>query len=100
MRDTLCQITAQYYENYADSPTPHWKPKGSQIFTIMVDSDDFMYCPEVAIQTIEELLLEESNSHCKYEYREHELIFSTPYQLSSDKFDNIFRKKAVIYHSK
>ena len=22
------RITTQYYENYSDSQTPHWKPKG------------------------------------------------------------------------
>jgi hypothetical protein len=100
MRDTICQITAQYYENYSDSVNPHWKPKGSQLFTIMVDADDFMYSPEIAIQTIEELLFQESNSHCRFEYREHELIFSTPHTLSSDKFEDIFSKKSELYYSK
>jgi len=100
MRDTICQITAQYYENYSDSVNPNWKPKGSQLFTIMVDANDFMYCREVAIQTIEELLFKESDSHCRFEYREHELIFSTPHMLSSDKFADIFSKKAELYYSK
>ena len=100
MRDTICQIKTQYSENYSDSATPYWKPKGSHMFTVMVDLDDFMYCSEAAIQTIEELLLEESNSHCKYEYREHELIFTTPHMLSSDKFEDIFSKKAELYYSK
>jgi DNA-binding ferritin-like protein len=38
---TLCQITAQYYENYSDTETPHWKPKGGQVFNLMVDAHVF-----------------------------------------------------------
>ncbi len=28
------RIFTQYYENYSDSQTPHWKPKGGQTFII------------------------------------------------------------------
>ncbi len=94
MRDTICQITAQYYENYSDSATPYWKPKGSHLFTIMVDSDDFFYSEDVCIDAIKVLLEAESNPLCKYEYVTHELIFSTPTVLDSYKFEQVFTEKA------
>ena len=39
------RITTQYYENYSDSQTPHWKPKGGQTFIIKdIEGDMIMYC--------------------------------------------------------
>ena len=94
MRDTICQITAQYYENYSDSETPHWKAKGSHLFTVMVDSDDFCYAEDVCISTIMDMLKSESDSHQRFEYISHELIFSTPTLLDSYKFEQVFTEKA------
>ena len=98
MRDTICQITAQYYENYSDSATPYWKPKGSHMFTVMVDSDDFCYAEDVCISTIMEMLKSEGNNHEKFEYVSHELIFQKPTELSIEKFEQIFSVKAKEYY--
>lgn len=90
--NTLCQITTQYYENYGDSKNPHWKPKGSQLFTIDVDSDSFMYVEDNCIKAIKSLLEDQSNNHCRYEYISHELIFSKPIELKGfeEKLESIF----------
>jgi hypothetical protein len=93
MEKTLCQITAQYYENYSDSETPHWKPKGGQVFTLMVDSDDFLYGSEVCIEAIQELLAKESDWHSKYEYLDYELIFARPIVLDETEFENSLTQK-------
>ena len=81
--DNLVQITTQYYENYNDSGVgePHWKPKGEQIFKMRADSDCFFYGEEIAIAAINSLLKEQSNSHNKFEYISHEVIFSEPIEL-------------------
>ena len=100
MQTTLCQITAQYYENYAaqnedwDGKKQGWKAKGGQIFEIMVDSDDFLYCEDVCIETIKDLLAAGSDLRYKYEYVSHELIFCTPIKLNSAQFELIFTEKA------
>lgn len=92
MRDTICQITAQYYENYSDSETPHWKPKGSHLFTLMVDSDDFCYAEDVCISTIMEMLKSVCTFHERFEYVSHELIFQKPTELNSDVFETTFNE--------
>lgn len=80
---TLVHIHTQYYENYNfyDGGTPHWKPKGGHTFTMRVDDDLFLYEEDVCISAIKSLLQEESNNACRYEYVEHELIFSEPTEL-------------------
>jgi hypothetical protein len=85
---TLCQITAQYYENYGDSKNPHWKPKGGQIFNVMVDADDFMYASDSCIEAIQELLAKQSDWYSKYEYLDYELIFATPMILDENEFES------------
>jgi hypothetical protein len=81
--DTLISISAQYYENYNTSGegAPYWKPKGGQLFTLRADSDFFFYDEETCVEAIKELLERTSNAHCRYEYIEHELIFSEPIEL-------------------
>lgn len=83
---TLVRIIAQYMENYSDSNVPFWKNKGGQEFELEVNSDLFMYDEENCLKVIKALLEEKSNPHCKYEYRGHELIFSNPVKLDSNKF--------------
>jgi hypothetical protein len=39
-------VSAQYYENYSDTATPYWKPKGGVDFSFPVDSDLLMYAPQ------------------------------------------------------
>lgn len=87
MEKTLVVITAQYYENYGYSDgSDFWKPKGGQEFHIYADSDDFFYGEQFCIQAIKEMLAEESNAFARYEYLSHELIFSDPIKLDSEKF--------------
>ncbi len=39
------RIFTQYYENYSDTQTPHWKPKGGQTFIIKdIEGDMLIYC--------------------------------------------------------
>ena len=45
--DTTIRITTQYYENYGDSTSPHWKPKGGFEFMIKADADFVMYVPNL-----------------------------------------------------
>lgn len=97
---TLCQITAQYYENYSDTETPYWKPKGGQLFNLMVDPDDFMYSKEVCIEVMKDLVDSYSNGHCRYEYVSHELIFSTPVIIPDFKFEELFTEKAEAFYNK
>jgi hypothetical protein len=92
--DTICLIETQYYENYGDAQSQHWKKKGGHKFTLMVDSDDFLYEEDVCISTLKEMLESQSNSHEKFEYISHELIFSTPTKLDAEEFATIFSKKA------
>lgn len=61
-------ITAQYYENYGDSNSPHWKPKGSAEFTATVSSDMRMYVYDSDMKTaIETILAAKCNPMCRYE---------------------------------
>ena len=79
---TLCLVSTQYYENYGDSKSPHWKAKGEQIFKIYVDSDDFLYGEEYCVKAIKKCLINISDSYNRYEYLSHELIFSEPIELN------------------
>jgi len=45
-------IYTQYYENYSDTATPYWKPKGGQVFEIEnIESDLIMYADDNFITT-------------------------------------------------
>lgn len=98
---TLVQITAQYYENYAlhnddYNGVPSWKPKGGQVFTMRIDdTDNFFYYKEECVAVIKELLQEESNNFCRYEYIEHEIIFHEPVELTGfdEKLEIMLAKK-------
>jgi hypothetical protein len=81
MNDTLCHVQTQYYENYGDAQNPHWKAKGGFLFKLMVDSDDFAYQPDECILALKKCLQEASDDHQRFEYIEHELIFSKPIEL-------------------
>jgi hypothetical protein len=89
--NTLVQITTKYYENYNDSGEgePHWKPKGFQLFQMRADSDCFMYAEPIAVAAIKSLLKEYTNTHNKFEYISHKLIFSEPIELKNfyDRFN-------------
>jgi hypothetical protein len=73
------QVTAQYYENYSDTTTPYWKPKGGVDFHFPIDADVVLYAPkDVLVEVLTKMVEEQSNSYSLYEYIEHEVKFSSP----------------------
>ena len=69
------RIFTQYYENYSDSQTPHWKPKGGQTFIIKdVLGDMVTYCDDLK-EVCSNLISAKSNEHFRYEYKDHEVDF-------------------------
>ena len=73
------QVTAQYYENYSDSSTPYWKPKGGVDFHFPVDADLVLYVPKDVLENaLIKMVEEQSNGYCRYEYIDHEVKFSSP----------------------
>ena len=76
------RITTQYYENYSDSQTPHWKPKGGQTFIIKdIEGDMIMYCDNIT-EVCSNLISAKSNEHFKYEYLNHEIDFIGAEEIS------------------
>jgi len=76
------RITTQYYENYSDSQTPHWKPKGGQTFIIKdIEGDMIMYCDNLT-EVCKNLISAKTNDHVKYEYRDHEVDFIGDEEIS------------------
>ena len=47
MMNCTVKVMAQYFENYSDTKTPYWKPKGGQEFQIVIDSDTILYSDEL-----------------------------------------------------
>ena len=73
------QVTAQYYENYSDSTTPYWKPKGGVDFHFPLDADVALYAPkEELVRAITKMVEEQSNDYSRYEYIDYEMKFSKP----------------------
>jgi nucleoid-associated protein YejK len=73
------QVTAQYYENYSDTNTPHWKPKGGVDFHFPIDDEVVLYAPtDVLENALIKMVEEQSNSQCRYEYIDHQVKFSNP----------------------
>ena len=72
-------VSAQYYENYSDTATPYWKPKGGMDFVFPVDSDLVMYAPQGVLESaLGRLVDAQSNGGCRYEYLSHEVKFFEP----------------------
>ena len=72
-------VTAQRYENYGfHEGREYWKPKGGTLFTIDgVDADLVSYADnKKVVQAIQRQLNERSNDLEKFEYIDHEVIFS------------------------
>ena len=85
------RIFTQYYENYSDTQTPHWKPKGGQTFIIKnIEGDMFMYCDNLK-EVCSNLVSAKSNEHAKYEYREHEVDFIGDEEISVTELTNEIR---------
>ncbi len=76
------RIFTQYSENYSDTKTPHWKPKGGQTFIIKdIEGDMITYCDNLK-EVCSNLVSAKSNEHYKYEYREHEVDFIGDEEIS------------------
>lgn len=81
-------VNCQYYENYNVGPDgfntygdglPHWKPKGGYTFEMPIDSDVVMYCDnEVLVKAIKNLVEKENTIVDRFEYIDHEVVFSEP----------------------
>lgn len=92
--DARLRVLTQMFENYNlinPFSSPYWKPKGGQEFIIPVESLVMIHMEEnVLVNAIREMLAIE-NAKCtyfKYEYREHEVLFTTQdYVLDGNRFD-------------
>lgn len=81
------RITSQFYENYGEADSAHWKAKGSIEFSLIGVSGDVMYSSEAEItQAVMRLLAHKSNPMCRYEFISYEFIFGTPTILNVDDF--------------
>ena len=85
-------INAQYHENYSDTDTPHWKPKGGQEFQIVVNSDVLMYSNDL-VKHLMEIVSAQSDEHNKYSYLEHEVEFIKPIVLDSKVLLNLINSE-------
>jgi hypothetical protein len=93
--EVTIRITAQYYENYSDTDTPYWKPKGGHEFTIKADADTIFYAYDSDLKEIlSNMVADESDFHNKYEYLDHEVKFFEATELSSDKFEKLLMIKS------
>ena len=73
------QVTAQYYENYSDTSTPYWKPKGSVDFHFPLDANVALYVPKSElVEALTKMVEEQSNDYSLYEYIDYEMKFSNP----------------------
>lgn len=64
-----------------------WKPKGSQVFSLNVNSDLFLHAEKECVLAIKSLLNERSSSHLTYTYISHELIFKGIKKLNDASFE-------------
>ena len=80
--DVKIIINSQYYQNYSDTDTQYWKPKGGHEFQIVVDSNVLMYSNELE-KHLTKIVSKQSDEREKFEYRGHEVQFSDPTMLGS-----------------
>jgi hypothetical protein len=85
---------AQYHENYSDTNTPYWKPKGGQEFQIVMDSDIVMYSNDL-VKHLTDVVSSQSDEHNKYSYLEHDVEFIKPVVLDSEVLLEKIRKEAA-----
>ena len=83
----IISISTQYHENYSDTDTPYWKPKGEVKFQVEISYDILMYCNNLE-KILTEMIAEESNDFGKYTYVSHDVSPSQPEELCSDKLRN------------
>ena len=78
-------VHCQYFENYNVGPdgfgeTPHWKPKGGFDFVMPIDSDTMFYADtNVVVQAIKNLVEKQNTIGERFEYIDHEMVFSEPF---------------------
>ena len=82
-------VGCQYFENYNVGPNgfgevPHWKPKGGHEFEIEVNSDVLLYSNDL-VKHLTKMVEAQSTIAEKFEYRDHELKWSEPSVLSTEK---------------
>ena len=87
-------VLCQYYENYSDSSTPHWKPKGGLEYVLRVDTDWVMYLEEKLMEVVREVLVGECNDYVHVEYVSHEVKFHDPVDIT-DKVNTLLEKVGV-----
>jgi|ETNvirenome_6_85_1030632.scaffolds.fasta_scaffold121125_2 hypothetical protein len=76
MSKVIIKVQTQCFENYSDTDTPYWKPKGGQEFHFPTDSDWVVTNDsEGIIEAIVNMLADYSNEACKYEYLDHDVDF-------------------------
>ena len=89
MASTILNIEAQIWENYSDTDTPYWKPKGGQKFAIRfpIDADELFHLHnDTIIEVINEILKDHSNDHVKYSYIEHDVQYYETIQIPEEEF--------------
>jgi hypothetical protein len=87
-------VMTQYHENYSDTNTPYWKPKGGQYFQIVIDSDIVMYSTNL-VKHLMDIVSAQSDEHNKYTYLEHDIEFSKPVVLDTELLLNLIQKEAA-----
>ena len=92
MMNCTVKVMAQYFENYSDTKTPYWKPKGGQEFQIVIDSDTILYSDELKSH-LTTLVAAQSNEHFKYEYIEHDVQFKEPIVLDSERLEKLIQRE-------
>lgn len=88
------RINSQYYENYSDSNTPYWKPKGGQVFEMEVEGDILMYSTDLESH-LKEMVSSQSDEHNKFEYIDHEVLFIKPIKLDTKLLMNLIKTEAA-----
>jgi len=92
MMNCTVKVMAQYFENYSDTKTPYWKPKGGQEFQIVIDSDTILYSDELK-NHLKEMISNQSDEHNKYEYIEYDVEFKKPIVLDSEILEGLIQKE-------
>tara|TARA_R110000744_G_scaffold274603_1_gene387690 strand:- start:45 stop:341 length:297 start_codon:yes stop_codon:yes gene_type:complete len=87
------RIFTQYYENYSDTQTPHWKPKGGQTYIIKdIEGDMLMYTNNIT-EVCKNLISPFNNDHNKFEYKDHEVDFIGDVEISVTELTKEIRKQ-------
>ena len=87
-------INSQYYQNYSDTDTPYWKPKGGHEFQIEVNSDVLMYSNELE-KHLTKIVSKQTTSHEKFEYVGHEVQFSEPTMLGTGELYDLINGEGL-----